>query len=276
MLSDYQLHHGSNPHFSFEFISPSILTKTAWPAYSKHKSLNASIENALSNREKEMLSGFEQLYGSKFQGRKLEWIHCMSSLEVSFGKKMIDLPLVHFLVLESVSTQMPSANTWDNLLTLSRMPEEHFSMAMHDLIKHGLIRQVKENYFVLSMDKCPQNLKISLPIEWLFSSQKYSLTTDLNSTLTTACTSTSNRSNDYQLAEEKRQILQSAIVRIMKREKEIEHSNLLVQVRHELERSKISLSIPSTASIKQSIEFLIEKQYIERDPLKHDIYLYLA
>ena len=273
MLSDYQLYHGSNTPLSFGYVSPSILTKTAWPTYSQQQNLNASIAHALSNREKKMLSQFEQFYASKFQGRRLEWMHCMSTLEVAYGKKMIELPLVHFLVLELFSMKTPCANTWKNLLSLSRLPEEHFSLAMHDLVRHGLVSQREENNFVLSMEQCPQRLSIPLPEQWLFAQQTFT-----NSAFASASSekaSLSGQSNSYHLAEEKRQLLQSAIVRIMKREKEAEHSFLLQALKQEMEKSKISLS-PDTASIKQAIEFLIDKQYIERDPLKHDSYLYVA
>jgi len=65
--------------------------------------------------------------------------------------------------------------------------------------------------------------------------------------------------------------IEAAIVRIMKSRKRLDHNNLIQEVMHSLRMFR-----PDGTLIKQKIEQLIEREYLERDPEERTIYKYLA
>ena len=69
---------------------------------------------------------------------------------------------------------------------------------------------------------------------------------------------------------ERQLVLDAMIVRIMKARKKERHTELLTQVLKE-----ISLFKPQPQMIKQSIERLIEKEYLERDDNDRQVYIYI-
>ena len=54
------------------------------------------------------------------------------------------------------------------------------------------------------------------------------------------------------------------------------HSLLVTRILETCSKSHLSSTHPPVSLIKQCIEQLIEKQYIERDPCRNDRYLYVA
>lgn len=65
-------------------------------------------------------------------------------------------------------------------------------------------------------------------------------------------------------------ILDAMIVRIMKARKKERHTELINEV-----IKQVSLFKPQPQMIKQSIERLIEKEYLERDGDDREVYIYL-
>jgi hypothetical protein len=67
-------------------------------------------------------------------------------------------------------------------------------------------------------------------------------------------------------------IIEACCVRIMKARKQLTHQALMAQVSEHL----MSKFIPDVKMIKQRIDALIEREYIERDPNDANVYVYLA
>ena len=67
-------------------------------------------------------------------------------------------------------------------------------------------------------------------------------------------------------------MIQAAIVRIMKTRKTISHSDLITEVVNQL----IPRFTPQPKIIKQQIEILIERDYLERSEGKPDYYDYIS
>jgi cullin 1 len=65
--------------------------------------------------------------------------------------------------------------------------------------------------------------------------------------------------------------IEASIVRIMKSRKKLDHTSLIQEVLNTLQMFK-----PPPQVIKQKIEHLIERDYLERDPDDKNIYRYLA
>jgi len=79
--------------------------------------------------------------------------------------------------------------------------------------------------------------------------------------------------NDFvEIVEEDRSIaIEAAIVRIMKSRKRLDHTSLVQEVIQVLQMFK-----PHPIAIKQKIEQLIEREYLERDSEDRTVYKYLA
>jgi len=83
---------------------------------------------------------------------------------------------------------------------------------------------------------------------------------------------TSEETHNKERVEEDRSIaIEAAIVRIMKMRKQLSHQQLVSEVLTQLAFFK-----PSPKLIKQRIEHLIEREYLERDPNQASMYRYLA
>lgn len=75
-----------------------------------------------------------------------------------------------------------------------------------------------------------------------------------------------------QLENQRKNMMEAAIVRIMKSRKTLDHANLVAEVTRQL----ASRFKPSPTDIKKRIESLIERDYLERDNDDKKILHYLA
>ena len=73
------------------------------------------------------------------------------------------------------------------------------------------------------------------------------------------------------MQEDRSSAIEAAIVRIMKSRKKLEHNQLVQDVITTLQMFK-----PHPQVIKQKIEHLIDREYLERDPDDKSVYRYLA
>lgn len=72
--------------------------------------------------------------------------------------------------------------------------------------------------------------------------------------------------------EDRKPLLEAAIVRIMKARKTLSHNDVIAEVTAQL----ASRFQPQPAAIKKRLENLIEREFIERDEADHSLYRYVA
>lgn len=74
------------------------------------------------------------------------------------------------------------------------------------------------------------------------------------------------------VADDRKYLVEAAVVRIMKFRKELEHNNLIAEVTKQLQ----SRFFPTPQLIKKRIESLIEREYLEKSEENERLYKYLA
>merc|ERR1719162_1782874 len=72
--------------------------------------------------------------------------------------------------------------------------------------------------------------------------------------------------------EDRKHLVEAVIVRVMKSRKTLEHNQLVMEVTRHL----TSRFLPAPTLIKQRIEKLIEREYLERSQQDRRVYNYLA
>lgn len=77
--------------------------------------------------------------------------------------------------------------------------------------------------------------------------------------------------NPKKLEEDRKHIIEAAIVRIMKARKTLSHQQLIGET-----LTQLSFFKPDPKKIRESIESLIEREFLERDQDNRDVYKYLA
>jgi len=250
------------------------------------------------------VSYFEKFYANKFTGRKLTWLHHLSTVEmkISFTSRSytVSMGTYHMAILylfESVDS-----------LTYREM-QEHTKLSDEQLIKHlqslldakllvmgnwaNLSRSVSEistssevgvggplsppisnpsspNPITLGGggDVSPSTV-FSLNFDFTSKRAKFKITAVTQKEVQQASEVEQTHSS---VEEDRKLYVQAAVVRIMKARKVIKHTKLVEEVIHQ-SKNRFSPSIPM---IKKCIEALIEKGYLERTKDGSDEYSYIA
>ncbi|KAJ1918680.1 hypothetical protein IWQ60_007432 [Tieghemiomyces parasiticus] len=85
-------------------------------------------------------------------------------------------------------------------------------------------------------------------------------------------TEAEERETKARVNENRKNLIEATIVRLMKSHKKLDHNNLLAEVTQQLQPRFTA----DPAMIKQRIEVLIDREYMERSPDDRRVYLYLA
>ena len=75
-----------------------------------------------------------------------------------------------------------------------------------------------------------------------------------------------------QVEEDRKPLVEAAIVRIMKARRVLDHNSIISEVTRQLS-ARFS---PTPAVIKKRIESLIDREFLERDPDDRRLYKYMA
>lgn len=75
-----------------------------------------------------------------------------------------------------------------------------------------------------------------------------------------------------QLEQDRNQVIDASIVRLMKSRKRLDHNSIVAEVTQQL----ASRFNPAPAAIKKRIETLLERDYLSRDEDDRRIYFYVA
>ncbi|KAL8681909.1 MAG: hypothetical protein Q9224_005105 [Gallowayella concinna] len=197
---------------------------------------------------------FENFYHDKHSGRKLTWLWhlCKGELKVNYIKSMkvpytfqVSTYQMAILLLFNEQDEMP----YEQLLSTTMLNAEVFDPSLLVLVKHKVLNAIPEN------GKAEPGTKYAL--NYNFKSKRVKV----NLNIAIRAESKQEVEDTHKTIEEDRKLLiQSAIVRIMKSRKKMKHVQLVQETISQI-KSRFTPKIPD---IKKMIDQLIEKEYLER------------
>ncbi|ULU08575.1 hypothetical protein L3Y34_019641 [Caenorhabditis briggsae] len=240
-----------------------VLSTGTWPSMML---VNLNLPRDLSTT----VEGFTAFYNTKFTGRKLSWIYNQSRGEITStafkGKKY---------VFGATTTQMCTLLLFNEQLEYSAekiqeatgLDTKTTQMVLGSLVKNQVLK-IKGAEDVKDADKVPMNAHLVLNMG--YSNKKVRV--DLSKMTMAVQTAKDQESVQKSMEEDRKNIIQAAIVRIMKTRKQCSHQKLMVELIEQLStRFK-----PKVELIKKCIGSLIEKEYLKRNEDQRDLYDYLA
>ena len=247
-------------------FSSMILTTSKWPssffAPTSHIVLPSIFEGALKQ--------FESFYGSMHNGRKLTWALDQGSVDVVSNvsgdkRREINMPLLCAIIMllfneaENLTCEEIQEKTGINECELQRC------LLSLSCGKVRILSKSPQSKILSKSDQFTVNSKINIAqyrfkLPMIVLRRKEAKSDEMSLEI------------DERVQEERKDIIDANIVRIMKSRKNLGHNDLITQITEHLS----SRFLPDPSLIKKRIEVLIEREYLERDPSDRKKYNYLA
>ncbi|CAG7835527.1 unnamed protein product [Allacma fusca] len=235
-------------------FSVQVLQAGAWPLQSNYP---VQVPQVL----EKSVHIFETFYSKQFNGRKLTWLHHLSTSDVKLNytkrtyfitMQTLQLSLLtHFEIQDSLSCK--------ELQELTQLNDDAFTRHLQSLIDCKLLLASSKELTadtIIELNKNYSNKRSKFRISGAMQKE-----------------TPQEVEHTFASVEEDRKIfIQAAIVRIIKSRKVIKH-NVLIQEVLNLSYTRFS---PTISIIKKCVETLIERQYLERTPNSTDEYSYVA
>jgi cullin 1 len=248
----------------------------SWP-------FNQTFEMMIPPKFEETLNHFKIFYNEKHTGRTLTWLYSQSKGEMAAnyrikpekGKKGDNSLAPRQFLLVASTVQMTVLLFFNNkdkstVKELSRAVGSDLALmqqVVSTLIRNNLLLRDGQSNSEPD-DRLPE------PDDIVKYNKDYTnKRTRVNINVTYKIEAKTDLENTHKNVEEDRRLLiQAAIVRIMKMRKTINHQGLVAETIQQLS----SRFTPSVPAIKKNIETLIEKEYVERSTKNRDVLNYLA
>jgi len=235
-----------------------VLTTGFWPSYQVHDAnLCPEMQKAIQT--------FHNFYNGRTQHRRLQWVHMLgqATIAAKLNNRRHDLivntyqALILLLFTKDPKSAESDAHDIGFINSATGLDMAHTKKLLATLVlskfkilnKTGDAKAFEDGDALSPNDtfQC-QHRKIKIPPP------------------------VAEEHQSKERVEEDRSIaIEAAIVRIMKMRKNLSHQQLVTEVLAQLAFFK-----PNPKLIKQRIEHLIEREYLERDPNQASIYRYLA
>jgi cullin 1 len=208
---------------------------------------------------------FSYFYGNKHNGRKLTWLWqlCKGEVRLNYvkmgGKVPYTLQVSTYQMAVLLLFNEAETLTYEQIEGATKLNKENLDPCLGVFIKAKVLNAEPETA------KPEPGTTYSLNYGFKYKKVKLNLNVQVKSE------AKQEVEEAHKTIEEDRKLLiQSAIVRVMKSRKQLKHSNLISETIN-LIRSRFS---PKVSDIKKCIEMLIEKEYLERQD--DDVLGYLA
>jgi cullin 1 len=208
---------------------------------------------------------FSAFYASKHSGRKLTWLWqlCKGEVKANYTKAMAKLPYTFQVSSYQMAILLlfneADSLTYEQIEEATKLNKDHLEPCLAVFLKAKVFNVIPEG------SKPEPGTKYTLNHN--FKSKKIKVNLNIN---IKAETKQETEETHKTIEDDRKLLIQSAIVRVMKSRKTLKHQNLVSET-ISLIRSRFT---PKVSDIKKCIEMLIEKEYLER--LEDDVLGYLA
>eukprot|EP00743_Colponemidia_sp_Colp-15_P002799 GILK01003029.1.p1 GENE.GILK01003029.1~~GILK01003029.1.p1 ORF type:complete len:733 (-),score=137.04 GILK01003029.1:128-2326(-) len=239
-------------------LSLNILTTGFWPTQSVPPcKLPAEVSN--------MCESFKNYYLGTHTGRRITWQTNMGTADIkcTFNTGRHELNVSTYQMCALMMFNTVDRITVRELVQTCQIPDA-------DLKRH-LMSLIVPKFRVLNKEPKGKDINDDdvLSVNLEFASKLFRVKIPLVHVKETAVESFDV---PEPVEEDRRHLIEAAIVRIMKSRKTLEHNNLVAEVTKQL----TARFAPNPAIIKKRIESLIEREYLERSKTDRRVYNYLA
>ncbi|SAL96780.1 hypothetical protein [Absidia glauca] len=257
-FKDVQQHHestGSNADFNVL-----VLGAGSWPLNPPTTNFNIPDDIV------KMYDIFQKFYQNKHSGRKLNWLFQLSKAELKTNylkasKAGYTLQVSAYQMGILLQYNNATNYTYQELQTNTGLSPDAMNPALGILVKARVLT-------LAGGEKVgDENSRYELNVD--FKSKK--IRVNLNINLKTEQKVESDETHKT-IEEDRKYLMQAAIVRIMKTRKVMKHITLIEEVITQLQ----SRFKPKVQDIKKCIDILLEKEFIERAEGQNDMYSYVA
>mmetsp|Transcript_24216 Transcript_24216/g.36311 ORF Transcript_24216/g.36311 Transcript_24216/m.36311 type:complete len:740 (+) Transcript_24216:262-2481(+) len=236
-----------------------VLTSGFWPTMQEeHVGLPRAVTATLGEYE----TFYERLYGK----RRLKWIHSLATvtIETVFNHKLYEFCMNGFQAAVLLAlNEYPNGTSIENLLKETLLPAATMKRVLLSLVLKSKILQKKPRKDYKASDLIFPNTSFNSPKRRLRIPSHQGKENKRKTQKVMA-----------KVSEDRKGALESAIVRVLKIRKTIDHQSLVQEVtKMVLNRNQFRAE---PKQIKQRIESLMEREYLERDTNNAKIYHYCA